>query len=70
MADTVRITLHGLGELEDALTAFTSELATELAPGFIPEHRFAGEGGVPFVSEKVQLAGERVQLAAPGGHDG
>jgi hypothetical protein len=58
----MRLTVHGLDDLDDAFEAFMAELAAELAPGFVPEAQYHGMAGEPFTVEKIDLVAEQTGL--------
>lgn len=59
MADTVRIKIIGLDDLDRAFDAVIADLAAEMRSGFIPEARYHGMGGAPFTLDKVDVVAPR-----------
>lgn len=55
-----QIQILGLADVKGGLQALIPQLLTELRPGFIPQHRYVGLGGVPFVLEKIDLVAKRL----------
>lgn len=55
MTDAVRFVVHGVDELEAAFMAVAGDVVREARHGFMPEHRYLGQGGIPFTGETVEL---------------
>lgn len=51
---TVKVIVRGVDDLDAAFQDVRRDLLREVPPGFLPLHRFRGEGGVPFVSDVVE----------------
>jgi hypothetical protein len=56
----VQVEIVGWAELKGGLQAFIPQLLDELRPGFIPQHRYVGMGGIPFTLEKIDLVARRL----------
>ena len=57
MADeTIRVRVLGLDAIEGAFDRMVQDIHAELRPGFVPEARYHGLGGIPFSVVGVEKA--------------
>lgn len=56
---TIEIRIRGVREVDQAFDRMIDDLHAELRPGFIPEHRYQGLGGIPFSVTGVEKAARR-----------
>ncbi len=64
--DKVDVRVEGLPQLRRGFDEFVDDLADEMAPGFVPEHRYAGLEGEPFTLDKVELVATRLGFTIRG----
>jgi hypothetical protein len=57
--ETIRVRILGLDAIDDAFDRMISDLHAELRPGFVPQHRYHGLGGIPFATEATETAARR-----------
>jgi len=53
---TIQVRILGLDKLDDAFDAMIRDIHAELRPGFVPEARYHGLGGIPFSVTGVEKA--------------
>jgi hypothetical protein len=53
---TIQVRVLGLGELDRAFDRLVDDLHAELRPGFVPQRRYHGLGGVPFAVTGTEKA--------------